>query len=150
MVRYVFSIEEELDEFQMNLSEHIGCAAYYINSLWLAERLIELFFYGSTLGDINCVERFLEGLKIPSDKLDDLSRSLKNSVEKKIFKFIPTFSEQHAYSYKVTSLADVIIDDLGVSSMGAIEDPAEKLLKELQDNIANGDYIPERYRRLVG
>lgn len=149
-MRYVFSIEEELDEFQLNLAEYIGCAAYYINSLWLAECLIELFFYGPPLGDEKCVERFLDGLKIPSEKLEDLSRNLKSSVEKKIFKCIPTFSEHHSYSYKVTSLADVVIDDLGLSNVGVTEKSESEFLKELQENVANGDYLPERYRRLVG
>lgn len=145
--RYLFNVEEELDEFQINLSEHIGPAAYYIDTLWLAERLIELFFYSTPFGDINCVERFLEGFTIPSEKLEDISKKLKWSIEKKISQCIPDFSEKHAYSYKVTSLADVIVDDLGLSS--PVDDAQKDYLKELNDSIANGDYIPERYRRLV-
>lgn len=147
--KYIFSIEEELDTFQIELSEYIGPAAFYINSLWLGERLIELFFYGGVFGDIKCVERFLDGLKIPTEKVEDLSYQIKSSIERKIYHCIPDYSENRSYNYKVTSLADVIIEDIGPANMTA-NDKVKDLISEIEENIANGDYLPERYRRLVG
>ena len=148
MKKYIFSIEEELDAFQLDLSEIIGPAAFYINSLWLGERLIEIFFYGEPFADIKCVERFLEGLKIPTEKIEDLSYNIKNSIQRKIYNFVIDFDESHSYDFKVTTLADVVVTDLGVVSPSINKE--EEYIKELQENEDNGDHIPERYRRLVG
>lgn len=148
MKKYVFSIEEELDGFQLDLAEIIGPAAYYINSLWLGERLIELFCFGEPLGDVRCVERFLEDLKIPTEKIEDLSYRIKNNIQRKIYACVLDFNETHSYDYKVTSLADVIITDMGVVSPSINKE--SEYIKELEQNVANGDYLPERYRRLVG
>ena len=119
-----------------------------MNTLWLAERLLEIFFYGEPFADLKCVERFLQDIKIPSEKIEDISSSLKSNVERKLFMCVPDYSSDYSYDYYVTEMGDVIITELGKNSI-VNADKERDLLDQLESEYNNGDYLPERYKRLL-
>lgn len=147
--KYIFSVENLLDEFHTLLSNYIGPAAFYLNNLWLAERGIELILFGQPLGDPNYIKRYLENLKLTTDATEELSNYFNSSIYKLIFSCVHDYDPTHAYDYEVTGMGDVVIRDLGVATELPTVNVEERFLKEINLNILNGDFVPEKLRRLV-
>lgn len=148
--KYIFSVEDLLDEFHTLLSNYIGPAAFYLNNIWLAERAIELMLYGEPLGDPKYISRYLEGLKLSTDKIDELSSYFNTSIYKLVFSCVFDYDETHSYTYSLTECGDVVIEDLGIASQMHGVKLQDRFIEEIKINIANGDFVPEKLRQMVG
>ena len=61
---------------------------------------------------------------------------------------VPDYSSDYSYDYYVTEMGDVIITELGKNSI-VNADKERDLLDQLESEYNNGDYLPERYKRLL-
>jgi hypothetical protein len=147
-MKYAINGMEILDDLQMELYKYIGPAALYMNLDWILFRGVELMLNGKVLGDSKFLSRFMDEFKIPSDIKEELSMWFLSTLYNRLNNFIVDFSPiANSYDFYITSLGDIIIEDLGPNS--PVLD-IESLYKEsLKTSMDNGDYIPEYLRRLV-
>jgi uncharacterized membrane protein len=147
--RYIVSLVPIIEDFQQVLSEQIGVTAFYMNLDWLANRVVELIILGKTFGDPECIEKFLAEQKISTELRKEIGIRFYNDINKAIMKAVHDYTPNHSYDYVITELFDLVITDLGNSNMGTNTPPEDIFMKDLEKSIANGDYIPERYRRMM-
>lgn len=155
--KYYISVIPVIEDFQQVLAEVIGPTAYYLNIVYLAERALDLMFHGRVLGDPQYMDRFLEGIKVPTEKKEELSVRFYNDFNRAVFTILRDYRPNHTYEYTVTELGDVCIEDLGNNNISVLsskplvgpEVDTETYLEEIRKNIDNGDYVPEKLRRLV-
>lgn len=146
---YVIAGSDAIENVAQALKPFIGEQADYCNYLPLVEVTLEMMFYGYVMCAEGTSKMMIQRWGATEEQAQVIADQLVYDLRIPITRILPNGIElNHSYNFTVTMMGDIELMDLGES--GPPESPLKKELDVIVQDLDDGDWYPERTRRMVG
>lgn len=150
--KLILPTAEFSSEIVNRMAPYTGHAAYYSNPLNLIYRIVANYLDGDVMSSSQCelVRTVIDYGVSDADVAEDIVLTVRNRLITSLQTYFGTNTASAVWDYELNTLGDLTVTRLDQDTSQIMAEGFASHLKQLQDDAADGAYIPRNLRQLIG
>lgn len=150
--KLILPTAEFSSEIVNRMAPYTGHAAYYSNPLNLIYQIVANYLDGDVMSSSQCelVRTVINYGVSDADEAEDIVLSVRNRLITSLQTYFGTNTANAVWDYELNQYGDLTVTRLDQDTSQIMAEGFAHHLKQLQEDAAEGAYIPRNLRQLIG